>query len=356
MSLHRNRVQMTVTGTPGTGTITLNAATSGYQSFGTAYSSADATVDILITEGTSWEVARNCTYTHSGTTVTRGTLEASSSGSAVSFTSAAIVSVIATAASGNNWGLNEVQSNADAAVTGVVGTMHILDIGPFTADRDFTLPATCAVGDRVGVFIKTGDDAFELLLKPASGDTINGGSAGAEWSRLFISNECVIFRCITANSDWIVEYDGRINSTVLVESDTTTTQTFTRNVNSVVTTVLATEVLDQAAEWDHTNKQYKPRRKGIYFLSASLQMATIAIDKVVATFFRKNGSTTLLYGAISYVPVSASPNSIAAGFCELNGTTDYVELMVYYEDASTNRATIAGQGRVTFQAARLEGS
>jgi hypothetical protein len=101
MSLHANRVQMTVTGTPGTGTITLNAATSGYQSFGTAYSSADATVDILITEGTSWEVARNCTYTHSGTTVTRGTLEASSSGSAVSFTSAAIVSVIATADFGN---------------------------------------------------------------------------------------------------------------------------------------------------------------------------------------------------------------------------------------------------------------
>jgi hypothetical protein len=232
MSLHRNRVQMTVTGTPGTGTITLNAATSGYQSFGTAYSSADATVDILITEGTSWEVARNCTYTHSGTTVTRGTFEASSSGSAVSFTSAAIVSVIATAATGNNWGLNEVQSNADAAVTGVVGTMHILDIGPFTADRDFTLPATCAVGDRVGVFIKTGDPDYELLLKPASGDTINGGSAGAEWSRLFISNERVIFRCIAANSDWIVEYDGRIPCQMVFRLTTQTNAT--EGVNTFV--------------------------------------------------------------------------------------------------------------------------
>lgn len=101
MSLHRNRVQMTVTGTPGTGTITLNAATSGYQSFASAYG-GNATVDILITENTSWEVARNCTYTNSGTTVTRGTLEASSTGSAVSFTSAAIVSVIATAGFGND--------------------------------------------------------------------------------------------------------------------------------------------------------------------------------------------------------------------------------------------------------------
>src|SRR5574343_1419541 len=107
MSTHRNRVQMTVSGTPGTGTITLNAASSGYQSFATAYG-GNATVDILIEEGAAWEVARDCTYTNSGTTVTRGTLEASSTGSAVSFTSAAVVSVIATA----GWG-NDVEKQLD---------------------------------------------------------------------------------------------------------------------------------------------------------------------------------------------------------------------------------------------------
>ncbi len=92
---------MSVTGTPGTGTITLNAASSGYQSFASAYG-GNATVDILITDGTAWEVARDCTYTNSGTTVTRGTLEASSTGSAISLTSAAIVSVVATAGWGND--------------------------------------------------------------------------------------------------------------------------------------------------------------------------------------------------------------------------------------------------------------
>lgn len=99
MSTHKNRVKMTVSGTPGTGTITLNAASSGYQSFATAYG-GNATVDILIVEGTAWEVARDCTYTNSGTTVTRGTFEASSTGSAVSFTSAAVVSEILTATKG----------------------------------------------------------------------------------------------------------------------------------------------------------------------------------------------------------------------------------------------------------------
>ena len=103
MSTHANRVKMTVTSvaSAGTGDITLNAASSGFRSFATAYG-ANATVDILITEGTAWEIARNCTYTHSGTTVSRGTLENSSTGSAVVFTSAAVVSVIATASFGNN--------------------------------------------------------------------------------------------------------------------------------------------------------------------------------------------------------------------------------------------------------------
>lgn len=99
-ALHKNRVKMTVSGTPGTGTVTLNAASSGYQSFATAYG-ANATVDVLFEDGTAWEVARNCTYTHSGTTVTRGTLEESSTGSAISLTSAATASVIATAGNGN---------------------------------------------------------------------------------------------------------------------------------------------------------------------------------------------------------------------------------------------------------------
>ena len=97
---HKNRVQMTVTGTPGTGTITLGSAASGYQTFAAAHG-ANATVDVLITDGAAWEVARDCAYTHSGTTLSRGTLEASSTGSAITLTSAAVVSQIATAEVGN---------------------------------------------------------------------------------------------------------------------------------------------------------------------------------------------------------------------------------------------------------------
>lgn len=355
MSLHRNRVQMTVTGAPGTGTITLNAATTGYQSFSSAYG-ADATVDILITEGNNWEVCRNCAYTNGTPQVGRGTLEGSSAGptTRVSFGSAAIVSVIATAASGNNWGLNEIQASpTGAGVTGVVGTLHLLNIGGLTADRDFTLPATCAVGDRVGVFITTGDDAFELLLKPATGDTINGGSPAAEWSRLFITGECVIFRCITADTDWMVEHDGRINQTVLVSSDATTTQTLTRNVGTHVTTALATETQDPGAEWDHTNKIYKPRRKGIYFVVFACQMASIQTNRAMYSLLLKNNTTVVATGTTTNANVVSFPVSQVSGLIDLNGTTDDLRAQVYYEDGATNRATQPGVGVVSFQATKI---
>lgn len=97
MPTHKNRVKMSVSGTPGTGAITLGSAPSGYQSLASAYG-GNATIDVLIADGTAWEVARGCTYTHIGTTLTRGTLEESSTGSVLSLTSSAVVSEILTAA------------------------------------------------------------------------------------------------------------------------------------------------------------------------------------------------------------------------------------------------------------------
>ena len=80
---------MTVSGTPGTGTVTLGSAASGYISFG-AYYGANATVPgVMFVDGTDFEIARDCAYTHTGTTLGRGTREYSTTGSALSLTSAA---------------------------------------------------------------------------------------------------------------------------------------------------------------------------------------------------------------------------------------------------------------------------
>ena len=102
MSLPKNRVGMGVASAPGTGTITLGSPLVGMQSFATAYA-ADATVDILIVDGNAWEVNRDCTYTNSGTTLTRGTREDSSSGGVLTLSGSAVVYVTHTAARTVAW-------------------------------------------------------------------------------------------------------------------------------------------------------------------------------------------------------------------------------------------------------------
>jgi hypothetical protein len=77
----KDRVQETST-TTGTGTFTLAGAVSGYQSFSTIGNGN--TTYYAIVGGTEWEVGLG-TYTLSGTTLSRDTVLASSTGSKVSF-------------------------------------------------------------------------------------------------------------------------------------------------------------------------------------------------------------------------------------------------------------------------------
>lgn len=123
-------------------------------------------------------------------------------------------------AAGASGGLTNA-TGTDADTTMAVGNMYVVDMSAWaTADRTYTLPATAAAGDQIGVMVTAGNATYELILKPDAADTINGGSAGAEWSRIFITGEVVIFRCVAANSGWVVEYDGRIPCTLIMRLTT----------------------------------------------------------------------------------------------------------------------------------------
>jgi hypothetical protein len=77
----RDRVQETST-TTGTGTFTLAGAVSGFQSF-SAIGNGNTTYYAIV-GGTQWEVGLG-TYTSSGTTLSRDTVLASSTGSKIDF-------------------------------------------------------------------------------------------------------------------------------------------------------------------------------------------------------------------------------------------------------------------------------
>lgn len=81
-------VKQTVTGTPGTGAFTLSAAVAGFQAL--AAGDDAGTGFFVAVEGTAWETFEG-TYTHSGTSLARTVRDDSSTGSAISFTAAAVV-------------------------------------------------------------------------------------------------------------------------------------------------------------------------------------------------------------------------------------------------------------------------
>ena len=280
MSTHANMVKMT-TATTGTGTITLGSASSGYQSFADAYG-ANATVDVLIADGTAWEVARNCTYTHSGTTLTRGTLEDSSTGSALNLSGSATVSVVATAAFGNAtenflgaWGALSGENSITGTATAVIGRLNVCS--GTTSNYTVTLPAVSGnSGKYIGFLMVAGLTKLVTLDGNAS-ETIDGAATRIMWA-----NETALLYC--DGSTWTKMAGKTIPMQLMLQRSTTTgDQSFTSAEWTACATtevVFGTTLMEDAA-----NDRIKIVRPGRYLCIAS-------------AYLLSEGSTTLVYGNV----------------------------------------------------------
>ena len=91
-----NRAKMS-TATTGTGTLTLGAAETGYQSFADGGVVDGDVVRYVIEDGDNWEIGSG-TYAASGTTLTRTVSESSNADAAITLTGSAVVFVTAVAA------------------------------------------------------------------------------------------------------------------------------------------------------------------------------------------------------------------------------------------------------------------
>lgn len=243
-------------------------------------------------------------------------------------------------------------TGTDADTTMAVNTLYVVDMSAWaTADRTYTLPATAAVGDRIGVMLTGGNATYELILTAGSGDTLNGIAGGAEWSRLFMTSEIVIMRCVVANTAWIVETDGRKFESCRIDTDGTTAS-HTRNSSTKISSELATVTLDPYLLWSTANKRFVPRRLGRYVIHGHLQMASMTTGNTCVALMFKNGATVGNGGSSPAVTASALfPEADVILFYDVTTLGDYFELFVYYSDGATNRST--NNANIYFEVARL---
>ena len=190
-----------------------------------------------------------------------------------------------------------------ANLTASVGTLHQLTIAGLTADRDFILPDTAAINERIGLYVVDGDVSFEVNIKTAAtGSLLNGVDRSVnEWSKVFIACETLIFRCVNAggagDTDWIVEYDGRIPCVIVGGRGAAETAT----ANSAFETVdlLDAVTVDNGSLHDTANERVLIRRAGNVLMSASLYITGASAP--VAAKLAKNGTGVTEYGYVQLV-------------------------------------------------------
>lgn len=158
---------MTVTST-GTGSLTLGAALTGYQTFAASGVADGDTVGYAIEDGASWEIGTG-TYTASGTTLSRTVTASSNSGSAISVTTNAQVFITALAADLVN--ASNLTSGTVAAAQGGAGTVS----GIMKANGSGAVSAASAGSDYLA------PPSGTAILKANSGGALANATAGTDY-------------------------------------------------------------------------------------------------------------------------------------------------------------------------------
>ena len=341
MSTHANMVRMTVTGTPGTGAITLNAmATGGLQTFLQAYGAVSTTVDINIEDpiGTPVAIEENAVYNGgSPGTITRGTPK--TPGSLVSLTSAAVVSVVATAAFGNDvenalgaWGALSGENSITGTATALMGRLNVCS--GTSADYTVTLPAVSGnAGRYIGFRMASGLTKLVTLDGNAS-ETIDTALTRVMWAQ-----ETALLYC--NGSTW-TKMAGKSRPMIADIGLTSASATFARITELKVSIGTVIEN-NTGLMHDSGNARISIVRAGRYLVIPFIRLIVGADTAKVNCWARSAATSYMALGEASGLNTAAVAAS-ASAVRELAAST-YVELYLYHDCSATPLTAVGGGGQ-----------
>lgn len=322
MPAFKDNLLVTVSGSPGTGAITVSTAVDAtYRAFAAGDNGLEFEVT-AIEPGVGTETFLG-TYTHSGTSLSRGTLISSTSGGRITLTSAA--TVLAGPSSdtmGKLWGVGGALGLETVSVTGATtltssafGRMH--HCTGTSADYPVTLPPVSGnSGKYIGFIMAAGLTRFVTLDGNAS-ETIDGALTRVMWAQ-----ETALLYC--DGSTWIK--NGGKQRALYCHMAPSANATLVSG-NELKSTLNATIADNSTRMADTSAGRMTVRRPGIYNLAVSSRIggASGNIARCLG-IGRKNGN------ASDYtVQAEISMLSGGFGFAYLSipltlSLTDYFEL------------------------------
>lgn len=317
---YRNRLVTAISNTPGTsGALTIAAAAPGYRTFVAA--DDGLSFDVSIVDGTDWEIRTGCVYTHAGTSLSRGTLEDSSTGAAIALTSAAVVTVTMSAGMGNAMEMvAQVFGRSEIAITGTstatMGRMHVCS--GTSADYTVTLPpASGNAGKILGVRMSAA--LIKLVTLAGNGSELIDGVQ----TRVMWATEVAILLC--DGTGWMKVAGKTVAMAAGIYRAVLQTSVVSATVSKINCSTLDFDNSGLMA--DTANSRITVKRPGVYAISGKVQGDNTGAVSRWITLLMVNaaqvgsGECAAVAGS-SPTPTAARTQSLSAG--------DQVELYVYH--------------------------
>jgi len=230
-----------------------------------------------------------------------------------------------------------------ANLTASVGTLHQLTIAGLTAIRDFILPDTAKVGERVALYVVDGDPDYEVNIKTAAtGSLLNGvDHSSTAWSKVFIKNETMLFRCVVAGgaggTDWIVENDGRLPCVLIGVG---AAEPLTTNGSWTEMALLDTATTDIGAMFDSTNERSVVRRDGKFIVDSTVSGASIDLAVTFAASHGVNGVNDLTFGYMQIISNIAGTRTYAYGGSANLSDGDYITHFAFKSETANRDVSL----------------